>query len=91
MFKIPPLEPLRNLVIWLIDVVALLWIVTSPIIGLIVVFTGWKFFFRNGRRKLGTLFFAAGAIVTIAGVTSLATPGIFPWLYASFRDLNPFS
>lgn len=85
------LGPLDNLAGWLINVGALLLGVTSPILGLIIVFVGWKMFFRSGGRKLGSVVFVAGAIMTIAGVTSLTTPGRLSWLYATFRDLNPFS
>lgn len=85
------LTPLVNVAVWLMNVVLLLLGVTSPIIGLIAVFVGWKMFFRDSRRKLGAMVFAAGAIGTVAGVASLAIPGRLAWLYAIYRDLNPFS
>jgi hypothetical protein len=52
---------------------------------------GWKMFFRKRQRIPGLVCFTTGVVVTLAGFSNLAAPGKLGWLYACFRDLNPFS
>jgi hypothetical protein len=82
---------LEHLAGWLLEAFTLRGEVNGPICGLIVVFMGWKRLFRKGERKLGSVMFTTGAIVTIAGVTRLASPGVLTRVYAICRDLNLFS
>lgn len=82
---------LEKLATWLVSVYLVWGEATSPIFGLIAVFMGWKMFFRKRQRIPGLVCFTTGVVVTLAGFSNLAAPGKLGWLYACFRDLNPFS
>jgi hypothetical protein len=79
--------------VWCTDIAAVFLLflaVSSPIVGLIAVFIALEMF-RRKRHRLGAVLLAAGVIVAVAAAKALADPGRLNWIYATFRDLNPFS